>query len=85
MHIIWCMNLGTVNVSEPIYREFQDFARRKDRKTSELIREAMEIYRERYIQDSGNRSIRDLRPRSLGKTLRPLEVEDDLLDEMVSL
>lgn len=79
------MKLGTVNVSEPTYREFQDFAWRKDRKPSELIREAMEIYHERYIQDSGNRSIRDLRPRSLGKTLRPLGVEDDLLDEMVNL
>ncbi len=45
----------------------------------------MEIYRERYIQDSGNRSIGDLRPRSLGKALRPLEFEDDLLDELVSL
>ena len=69
----------TVNVSEPTYREFQDFAQRKDRKTSELIREAMECYRERYIRDSEECSLRELRPRSLGKIFQPLEGEDDLL------
>lgn len=79
------MKTITVNVSEPTYREFQAYARRKDRKTSELIREAMELFRERKIQDSGDHSLRDLRPRSLGKVLRPLEPGDDLLDEMVNL
>ncbi|MFU8847758.1 MAG: ribbon-helix-helix protein, CopG family [Opitutales bacterium] len=79
------MKAITVNVSEPTYREFQEYARRKDRKTSELIREAMELYREQNIQDSGARSLRDLRPQSLGKVLRPLDAEDDLLDEMVHL
>ena len=75
----------TVNVSEPTYREFQDYAQRKDRKTSELIREAMECYREQHIRDAGDRSLRELRPRALGKILRPLESEDNLLDEMVNL
>lgn len=79
------MKTITVNVSEPTYREFQEYARRKDRKTSELIREAMELYREHNIQDSGSRSLRDLRPLSLGKVLRPLDAEDDLLAEMVQL
>lgn len=80
-----CMKTITVNVSEPTYREFQDYARRKDRKTSELIREAMEIYREQHIRDSGTRSLYELRPRSLGEVSRPLGGEDNLLDEMVNL
>lgn len=80
-----CMKPITVNVSEPTYREFQEYARRKDRKTSELIREAMEIYREQHIRDSGDRSLCELRPRSLGKILRPLGDEDNVLDEMVNL
>lgn len=73
----------TVNVSESTYREFKDYARRQDRKTAELIREAMELYREKKIRDSGARSLRDLRPESLGKVLRPMSSEDDLLDEMI--
>lgn len=75
----------TVNVSESTYREFKDYARRQDRKTAELIREAMELYREKKILDSGAYSLRDLRPVSLGKVLRPMSSDDDLLDEMVHL
>jgi hypothetical protein len=75
----------TVNVSESTYREFKDYARRQDRKTSELIREAMELYRESKIQDSGATSLRALRPESVGKVMRPLESGDDLLGEMLDL
>jgi hypothetical protein len=75
----------TINVSEPTYREFKEYAKRKDRNTSELIREAMELYLEQTIADSGTRSLRDLRPRSMGKVLRPLDTGDDLLGEMTNL
>lgn len=74
----------TINVSESTYREFKEYARRQDRKTAELIREAMELYREKKIQDSGATSLRELRPESLGKVLKPLDSKDDLLDEMIS-
>lgn len=79
------MKTITVNVSELTYREFQEYAKRKDRKTSELIHEAMELYREQNIADSGARSLRDLRPRSMGKVLHPLDADDDLLGEMTNL
>ena len=75
----------TINVSEITYREFKDYARRQDRKTAELIREAMELYREKKILDSGAYSLRDLRPVSLGEVLQPMSSDDDLLDEMVHL
>lgn len=74
----------TINVSESTYREFKNYARRQDRKTAELIREAMELYREKKILDSGATSLRELRPKSLGKVLQPLSLEDDLLGEMIN-
>jgi len=43
----------TANVSEMTYSEFEKYAEQQDRKTAELICEAMEFYRETKIQDSG--------------------------------
>ena len=44
-----CVRTITVNVSEPTYEAFQRYAKQLDRKTSELIREAMEEYRLAHI------------------------------------
>ena len=75
------MKAITVNVSEPVYADFQRFARERDRNTSELIREAMEEYLERRIRQ--RTSLANARPLSLGRPLRPaLTAEDDLLAEM---
>lgn len=76
-----CMKTITINVSEPVYRAFQDHARHCDRTTSELIREAMALYRDQYIRSRW--SLRDLQPLSLGKVLEPLGAEDDILAEML--
>ncbi len=75
----------TVNVSETTYREFKAYARQQDRKTAELVREAMELYRETKIRDSGARSLRELQPESVGRILRPLDGNEDLLDEMIQI
>lgn len=75
------MKTITVNVSEPVYREFQEQARRQDRTAAELIREAMETYRQRWAKGSG--SLRDLPPLDLGAVKEPLSREDDLLEEML--
>jgi hypothetical protein len=75
------MKTITINVSEPVYEEFQRAARRSGRTTSELIREAMERYRHSTL--TPHRDLRDFRPRSLGRVLGPLGPEDDLLDEML--
>jgi Arc/MetJ-type ribon-helix-helix transcriptional regulator len=75
------MKTITINVSDPVYREFQEHAQRTDRSTSELIREAMQLYRDERIRP--RQSLRTLRPLSLGKVLRPLTREDDLLEEML--
>ena len=75
------MKTITINVSEPVYREFQMYAREHDRTTSELIRQAMEEYRLAHLQSAT--SLRDLQPVSVGKVLRPLTRDDDLLGEML--
>ena len=75
------MKTITVNVSEPVYRDFQEYAERQDRPTSELIREAMEAYRAQRIRRRG--SVRDLVPLSLGEVRLRLTEDDDLLDEML--
>ena len=74
------MKTISINVSEPVYREYQERARRLDRPTAELIREAMEAYRESWRGQPT--SLRDLAPLSLGRVKRPLEV-GDLLGEMI--
>ena len=77
------MKTITINVSEPIYDDFQAFARERDRSASELIREAMEAYRDARIRPRP--SLRDLRPVSLGAAKRnPFAPDDDLLDEMMN-
>lgn len=87
-YIIWlnqCMKTITINVSEPTYREFQEYAKRHDRKTSELIREAMEAYRRERIEAGQSGSLASVGPVSVGKILQPLDREDDLLGEMTNL
>lgn len=75
------MKTITVNVSEVVYREFQEHAKVSDRTTSELIREAMELYSSERIRT--RRSLRDLRPLSLGRVKKPWGQDDDLLSEML--
>ncbi|MBN2234811.1 MAG: hypothetical protein JW706_06655 [Opitutales bacterium] len=75
------MKTITVNVSEPVYADFQQHARKVDRKASELIREAMELYRQVHMQRSS--SLRDRRPVSVGGPILPLTADDDLLGDML--
>ena len=74
------MKTITVNVSEPVYAEFQQASKAMGRPTSELIREAMEYYRKERLRP--RRSLSDFRPRSAGKVLKPLDSQVDLLEEM---
>ena len=76
------MKTITINVSEPVYRDFVDHARRQDRTASELIREAMEAYRNLHIRPRP--SLMDIRPLSLGKVRLPVGSDDDVLGEMLN-
>ncbi len=75
------MKTISVNVSEPVYQDFLDYAKRTDRTAAELIREAMELFRNQRIRPPT--SLAGLKPLKLGKVLRPLTREDDLLGEML--
>jgi len=75
------MKTITINVSEPVYEDFRQASRRLDRPTSELIREAMELYRGERLRPAGD--LRDFQPRSVGRVLKPLSPADDLLSEML--
>ncbi len=77
------MKAITLNVSEQVYEDFQAFAQRTQRKTAELIREAMEEYREQHMQRKT--SLRHRRPASVGGPMVPVTYDDDLLDEMRSI
>jgi hypothetical protein len=46
-HMLRHMRAVTIHVEELVYRDFQKIARRAKRSTSELIREAMENFRQR--------------------------------------
>ena len=75
------MKTITVNVSEPVYQDFQAYAEKTERKASELIREAMEIYRQTHMQR--RTTLRDIRPTSVGGPILPVSGDDDLLGEML--
>ena len=76
------MKTVTINVSEPVYNSFMQHAKANDRTASELIREAMERYRNEVL--TPQKSILHLAPISLGKILAPLGADDDLLEEMLN-
>ena len=75
------MKTITVNVSEPVYQDFQSFARKADRKTSELIREGMELYRQVHMNPRS--TLRDRRPASVGGPIAMITSDDDLLGGMM--
>lgn len=75
------MKTITLNVSEGVYADFREHARREDRTTSELVREAMALYRDQRIRPRS--SLRRLGALSLGQVLRPLSPGDDILEEML--
>lgn len=75
------MKTITINVSEPVYEAFRRASKSQGRPTSELIREAMEVYRRESLRP--RKDLKGFRPRSVGKVLEPLCGEDDLLYEML--
>jgi hypothetical protein len=64
-----------------VYEDFIEHAQRTDRTAAELIREAMDLFRNERIRP--RTSLAALKPLNLGKTLRPLSSRDDLLGEML--
>ena len=76
-----CMKTITVNVSDPIYRDFANYGKQVGRPASELIRAAMEEFHATRI--ARKTSLRDRRPVSVGGHFAPLTFDEDLLGEML--
>jgi len=71
----------TLNVSEPVYEDFREYARTTDRKASKLIREAMENFRQQHMQR--RTSLRDRRPVCVDGPIQAITSDDDLLGGML--
>lgn len=75
------MKAITLNVSEPVYADFQRYAKEQDRPTAELVREAMEAYRQAKIRLP--RSLREQQPVSLGAVLKPWSGRQELVEDLL--
>lgn len=64
-----------------MYEEFRQHARKTDRKAAELIREAMELYRQERMQR--RTSLRDRRVATVGGPIAAITSEDDILGGML--
>ena len=80
-YILNHMKTITLNVSEPVYADFQRYAQEQDRPTSELLREAMELYRQAKIRPV--KSLRDIKPSSVGSLLQPWSSRSELLNDFL--
>ena len=79
--IVIHMKAITLNVSEPVYADFQRFAKEQDRPTSELLREAMELYRKAKMPPV--KGLRELNPSSAGALLLSWSGRGDLLSDFL--
>ncbi len=75
------MKTITVNVSSSVYEEFRDYSRKVDRPVSELIRQAMEDFRDARLRSVG--SVRNIPALPVGRMIRDIDSSDDTLGEMV--
>ena len=77
------MKAVTVHLDESVYRDFQQQARKQRRTASELIREAMETYRQRLKPARAPLS-KSPAPASVGSVRQPWSTRSDLLEDFLS-
>lgn len=71
----------TVSVSKSVYEAFQIHARKVDWKASELIREAMEMFRQEHMER--RTSLLDRKPVSVGGAMTAIDSSDGILGAML--
>jgi hypothetical protein len=73
------MKAVTIHLEETVYSEFQMLARKSKRSASELIREAMDLYRQKVKKNTC--SLIDSPPAaSIGSVLQPWSNRSEMLD-----
>ncbi len=75
------MKTITIDVPEETYKIFQEYANRHEQNASELIINAMEEYKRKYLKQE--KSIFDQSPANTGGILKDFSIDDDLLEEML--
>lgn len=75
------MKAITIHVDEPVYKDFQNFARQKQRSTSDLIREAMLQYHNQVTKENQPSILDAPPPRSVGKILKPFSSRAEMLED----
>ena len=72
------MKAVTLHLDESVYSDFQSLARKSKRTASDLIREAMQVYRDRYKKNT--HSLAEAPPpASVGVAFKPLTTREDML------
>ena len=77
------MKAVTVHLDEAAYRDFQQQAKKERRTASELIREAMDTYRQRR-KPARARLCESSEPVSVGSVRQPWSSRADLLGDFLS-
>jgi Arc/MetJ-type ribon-helix-helix transcriptional regulator len=73
------MKAVTIHLEESVYSDFQTLARKSKRSASELIREAMDLYRQKVKKNT--HSLTDSPPAaSVGDILEPWSKRSEMLD-----
>lgn len=75
------MKAITIHVDEPTYKDFQNFAQKNKRSTSELIREAMAQYHNQVTKENRPSLLDAPPPRSLGEILKPFSSRAEMLED----
>ena len=73
------MKTVSIEIPESLYAEYEDYAQRRNTNVADVIRMALELHRARLRK--GTHSIRDIKPVSMGKILKPWASRAELLED----
>ncbi len=68
-----------VEIPESLYTDYDDYARRRNLKTEDVIHMALQLHRARLRK--GTHSLRDQQPVSMGRILKPWSSRAQLLED----
>lgn len=78
------MTAITIDIPEEELQAIEEFAKKTSRATADVVREAIADFRKKRISTKRPISVLEIPSHSVGKILRPLSPDDDILGEMLS-
>jgi len=73
------MDTVSVEIPQSLYADYEEYAKRRQLKTDEVIQNALRLHRVRLRK--GTHSLRDHKPVSMGKILKPWNSRAELLED----